>query len=912
MAARTLQPSEYEIQREVEALRDIRRRSTAPGALTIDPDLPNQSPTTSPTSRAWPSGPATSPRRSMSNSSSSSYDRNSSDRSSQGNPSVESDGGDAPSTSVTDDPFHLFWVPASVHPEIAPAEFRAFLKEHARAIPPDGAELGRSVSSSSTSSLGRKRSMLRRQYQPRENDGVEEEEVVPLSRNRSYLYNPVPLTFNDLQRLEQLAEEASESDDSSKLRTMLRRSLSLNLSPSAIDRMDNVPDMGDEADAPIIVPPPGQILRRAARTKIRKPGLPEDGGGHRFGSTRRGVRAVTLPPTADQRNSSDFSSSDHGDTSVEVELPSQRRQTFSDDGFPSQRPESFSEEAFSIFDAYVRDEEEDQLMNPPLVITSPPPSSSDTTDLPPSQEIPQLPLPDAQPALLDALGPILHEPQPQRLLSPQPSLEYSDPSRTPSPSAEGSSQASQHEAQVPSTHPTPTQQQNILAIQQQQLPAQSQYPPHLYQPPPPVPPSSRKEKDKKGLFGKWGSDKSNKKTKERDSRERPEKPEKEKDTGFFGSLFGGSKKKQDPDATPSMVGGNAGREAAQALLGASKSSKNYVPPSSPGLAPGVNPYARYPIHVERAIYRLSHIKLANPRRPLYEQVLISNLMFWYLGVINKAQNPTSVAQAQPNGAAGSDGERLEKERSEREREMEVKKKESGKRGSLTKTPAGGAGGRRAEMPVKGPQYEMQHRVMEQEYGNYNMQSNQQMGRMPANGQAHPRQQQQMYPSSPPRSGSPQPMHHPEQQYYDGQQQAQRLPPGAMAPIDQTTSWMSQNDVQPPRNPPPQRSRTPPQNHMSPVPVQRQTPPLPQDGYVGVGVGGGRPTRSLSANAVPVPQANGAKMRKGASVHAISPSSQSQARRPRSSEGRPGVDSDGMGEEEDMPLAALRQQQRRVM
>ncbi|KAJ1652338.1 hypothetical protein IWQ61_007306 [Dispira simplex] len=45
-------------------------------------------------------------------------------------------------------------------------------------------------------------------------------------------------------------------------------------------------------------------------------------------------------------------------------------------------------------------------------------------------------------------------------------------------------------------------------------------------------------------------------------------------------------------------------------------------------------YNRYPIHIERAIYRLSHIKLANPRRPLLHQVLISNMMFWYLSIIN--------------------------------------------------------------------------------------------------------------------------------------------------------------------------------------------------------------------------------------------------------------------------------------
>lgn len=720
--------------------------------------------------------------------------------------------------------------------------------------------------------------------------------------------------------------------------------------------MDNVPEMGDEADAPIIVPPPGQILRRAARTKIRKPGLPGDGNGHRFGSTKRGIRAATLPPTADQRTSSDFSSSDHGDTSIDADLVQQRRQTFSDDGFTNHRPDSFSEEA-SIFDAYARDEEDEQLAHTPVVITSPPPPPDDSSHLQPPQDVPHLPLPEVQPALLDALGPILHQPQPQRLLSPQVPNEYQHPqsSRTPSPSAESPTQS---DIETTTIYPPPAEHQqrplpSTIHHPQapQEPPSQPQYPSQLYQPQPPVPqqPPPRKEKDKKGLFGKWGSDKSSKKSKQDKDRESRERPEKEKETGFFGSLFGGSKKKQDTDLTPSIIGGNAGREAAQALLGASKSSKNYVPPSSPGLASGANPYARYPIHVERAIYRLSHIKLANPRRPLYEQVLISNLMFWYLGVINKAQNPTPAASAQPNGTAGTDAEeaggpgqinaedaeqeqrereqreqeqreraekeRLERERLERERELEMKKKESGKRGSLTKTPAGGvAGGRRAEMPVKGPQYEMQHRVMEQEYGNYNMQSNQQITRVPGSpngisGQSYHRQQPQQYPTSPPKLVSPQTTHVPEQQFYDGQQQ--RLPPGAMPPVDQITSWMPPNNVQQQRNSSPQRSRTPPQNNASLPPMQRQNPSLPQDSYAGVGVGGGRPGRSLSANAVPAAQPNGNKVRKGASIHAISPSSQPQARRPRSSEGP--VDADGAGgEEEDLPLATLWQQQRRVV
>ncbi|KAI8982361.1 hypothetical protein BDF20DRAFT_467526 [Mycotypha africana] len=45
---------------------------------------------------------------------------------------------------------------------------------------------------------------------------------------------------------------------------------------------------------------------------------------------------------------------------------------------------------------------------------------------------------------------------------------------------------------------------------------------------------------------------------------------------------------------------------------------------------------RLPLHVERAIYRLSHMKLADIRRPLRQQVLISNLMFWYLSIQQSA------------------------------------------------------------------------------------------------------------------------------------------------------------------------------------------------------------------------------------------------------------------------------------
>ena len=76
--------------------------------------------------------------------------------------------------------------------------------------------------------------MLSRQYQPSENDEDEDEKIVPLKRSPSNaLAGRGPqLTIKDLEKLEELAEEASGSDDPSKFRNILRRSLSLNLSPA--------------------------------------------------------------------------------------------------------------------------------------------------------------------------------------------------------------------------------------------------------------------------------------------------------------------------------------------------------------------------------------------------------------------------------------------------------------------------------------------------------------------------------------------------------------------------------------------------------------------------------------------------------------------------------------------------------
>ncbi|PKI85192.1 hypothetical protein MVES1_001037 [Malassezia vespertilionis] len=170
-----------------------------------------------------------------------------------------------------------------------------------------------------------------------------------------------------------------------------------------------------------------------------------------------------------------------------------------------------------------------------------------------------------------------------------------------------------------------------------------------------TPPSTNREKEKRSGFGlSWfglnkedvGSterelrerSKRRERTKRRDKQEKRERKKidevpppppllpppapkrKEKDT-FFGGLFG--KRKSDTDKL---------KQRAWTLFGGSQAA---VPPPSES-----NPL-RYPLHVERSLYRLSHFKLANPRRALQEQVVISNMMFWYLAVINAGQGRPS-------------------------------------------------------------------------------------------------------------------------------------------------------------------------------------------------------------------------------------------------------------------------------
>ena len=76
--------------------------------------------------------------------------------------------------------------------------------------------------------------MLRKEYDPTTASDSDDDRVVPTRRNtRTYQAMP-QLTISDLQKLDELADEASRSDDPTKLRSMIKRSLSMSMSPSGM------------------------------------------------------------------------------------------------------------------------------------------------------------------------------------------------------------------------------------------------------------------------------------------------------------------------------------------------------------------------------------------------------------------------------------------------------------------------------------------------------------------------------------------------------------------------------------------------------------------------------------------------------------------------------------------------------
>lgn len=127
-----------------------------------------------------------------------------------------------------------------------------------------------------------------------------------------------------------------------------------------------------------------------------------------------------------------------------------------------------------------------------------------------------------------------------------------------------------------------------------------------------------------------------------------EKKEKE---GLFSSIFGGKAKKGEKEA---------GSKKANSTRGLSPDPPPRV------LRPDVDyNWTRFSILEERAIYRMAHIKLANPRRELYSQVLLSNFMYSYLAKVQQMHPHIQIGQS----AAQKQQQRQAQEQKKKEEEQ---------------------------------------------------------------------------------------------------------------------------------------------------------------------------------------------------------------------------------------------------
>jgi Activator of mitotic machinery Cdc14 phosphatase activation C-term len=614
----------------------------------------------------------------------------------------------APSHSDSeDDSARLFWVPARLHPELAPQEFKSFLNSKAEQIKRRSGELSQfssSPSSSRSSSLSvqggglqRKKSMLSRQidspvgYQ----DGSER-----LERKRSLSSRNGHLDPH-LEELESLVSEGS---------TLQRLSI-------------ESPTSGENGD--IILPSvPGNSLKRSTRTTYNRGGS-RKGRGDRTTYAQRAARRTAAggdqvspqsPQVSDVPPLPSFSPeiANLANTLKDPSANSMKTTTnFSRPGRSPSPPQSLSGSSFgtTFDDVFGKDDGAGRSSISSLPSTFDRKTSSnyqdrlshnlprDRHEIPQIIEVPPPEEPLSRPSTAPAQPPQSYMQNttslPERKSSREPAR---DDSMTPPPARPG--MPPRQAASVISHKRPPSRGGNVTGGPSQGRPGQSLE--QMSSHPSPLPGNdtntgnlsfiptltedkradNRKIKDKKEdgkksgwgwLLGKEDAEKDKKtegggskpkakitkapekhdntrldvlqssidagsgKTREslvldRDGLKLEEERKKESQRksagsdmkkereGIFSSLFGGKKGKGEKESTTR------------------KHHSRGLSPEPPyrELKPDIDyNWTRFSILEERAIYRMAHIKLANPRRALYSQVLLSNFMYSYLAKVQQ-------------------------------------------------------------------------------------------------------------------------------------------------------------------------------------------------------------------------------------------------------------------------------------
>lgn len=598
------------------------------------------------------------------------------------------------------DASRLFWVPARLHPELAPMEFKSFLESKAEQIKRksgDFTSLGQDLGGG----LQRKKSMLSRQID-----------------------NPNGYT-DGAERLERKRSEAKRSPNLQDLETLVDGSKQLNKEAASL--LQGIQDMsmsGDE-DRPILPPaPPGHNLRRSTRTQYRKGGskkgekIPYSSRRHvkvseasETGKPPRIQRVATDPtPSANgaqtaswPRQSSAHSSGSSPTSTPEWPLDQKESKNRASQPVGSQSsvsPTSNQTDAGNRASAPPQKQWQSRISSngrstiqippsaqqkaPEIVETSP--AEANRAPLSPSQQSHkpdrESPLHTSSPSLPPQGPPIQEHGSKKSTQTRQPAKE----SRSSYSGITNSPQA------IPGNN-TRTDSLSIIPTMHEEKKSES-----------------KKSKDKKEeggrksswhwLLGSEEKDKDKKKEKDSDSKRQKTKSvdkghdgarldvlqssidggprreslvldrldpkleeerrkdsvrrssgeaKKEKESGLFSSIFGGGKKKSSGDGHHKK-----------------NTSRNLSPePLVRELRPDIDyPWTRFSILEERAIYRMAHIKLANPRRALYSQVLLSNFMYSYLAKVQQ-MHPTmmmAAAAAQRQQKANQPDEYLQYQR----------------------------------------------------------------------------------------------------------------------------------------------------------------------------------------------------------------------------------------------------------
>lgn len=605
-----------------------------------------------------------------------------------------------------EDASRLFWVPARLHPELAPKEFKTFLEKRVDQIKRrsgDDSTLGTGLQASgSAGGLRRKKSMLSRQIDNaggRGGDGYEDG-AERLERKRSQSPRvKQPLRVADLQELDALAQDPSN----------LMRKLSLDTERRAVQGVGEVPA---SEDMPILpAAPPGQSLRRSTRTTYRRGSLRK---GERVPPSKRAVRAAET----DSDESAVSSPVVHGTempllglTRVHTEpIPSADEST---ENFsrPSRRGLAATpgSSTTASFDDMLHDQSTTGSITPtgkastsfaqrvaadrgmkssarprsptvaggasavPRIVETPPPEDDGlsidpstptlayiperrSSHEPPPPLAPQVPLPQAptskgrplkrpsvsRPArgVADA-GHTLHDIVGQPSPLPGSSTRTDSLSFIPTyneerrPDKKGKDKRDKNSGD--GAAPRKSSWGWLLGTEEKEKEIVKKgkgKPPKV---PDKTHDNARLDLLQTSIDGSRGREslvlerESTRLEEERrkESGRRSTEPKKERDTGLFSSFFG-SKKKGERDSSSKK----------------DRQSRGLSPdPGHRHLRPDVDyHWTRFPIAEERAIYRMAHMKLANPRRALHSQVLLSNFMYAYLAKVQQMHPSAQVVQ----------------------------------------------------------------------------------------------------------------------------------------------------------------------------------------------------------------------------------------------------------------------------